>query len=477
MNRTHSSTNKGQSSLNANRRKDPKPSLYQGVDIALLKAGNFLHNARQEEVVIRAISIHEVNCLIENWLNLSLLPQDEAELNQMVKEKLPQQYWEFAEVFSKKASDQLPLHKDKVDHDIILKNENNLTLSSLYSMSLKQLELVKAYLENYLKKGFIVLSDASYASSVLFAKKPEGGWRFCVNYQKLNAITKTDRYPLPLIEETLAQLVRVKVFIKLNVRQAFYRIRMKESVENLITFWTRYRFYKYKVLPSDLCNSPAFFQRYINDVLFDYLNDFCTAYVNNILIYSDNLLKHDAQVKKVLQRLKEAELQADIKKSEFSVQSTKFLGFIISTEGIAMDPEKVAVVKNWPVPKSVKEIQSFLSFCNFYRNSLEKWGQVIRSLTKLTAKRAWHTLGELEIQAFEKVKKLVLSDAVRVHYFPYAETRMKTDASDEVVAGVLTQLQKDEKWKPAAYFSKTMSPEEMRYEIHDKEMLTVVRAL
>ena len=100
----------------------------------------------------------------------------------MVKEKLPQQYWEFAEIFSKKASDQLPLHKDKVDHDIILKNENNLTLSSLYSMSLKQLELIKAYLENHLKKSFIVLSDASYASPVLFAKKSEGEWHFCVDY-------------------------------------------------------------------------------------------------------------------------------------------------------------------------------------------------------------------------------------------------------------------------------------------------------
>ena len=174
----------------------------------------------------------------------------------MVKEKLPQQYWEFAEVFSKKASDQLPLHKDKVDHDIILENENNLTPSPLYSMSLEQLELVKAYLEDHLKKGFIVPSDAPYASPVLFAKKPEGGWRFCVDYRKLNAITKKDRYPLPLIEETLARLARVKVFTKLDVRQAFYRIRMKESVEDLTTFRTRYGSYKYKVLPFGLCNGP-----------------------------------------------------------------------------------------------------------------------------------------------------------------------------------------------------------------------------
>ena len=123
------------------------------------------------------------------------------ELNQRVKEKLPHQYWKFAEVFSKAASDQLPLHKDKVDHNIVLKEENNLTSSPLYT--LKQLKLVKAYLKDHLKKGFIVPSDASYASPVLFVKKSEGGWHFCVDYQKLNVITKKNRYPLPLIEETL----------------------------------------------------------------------------------------------------------------------------------------------------------------------------------------------------------------------------------------------------------------------------------
>ena len=187
---------------------------------------------------------------------------------------------------------------------------------------------------------------------------------------------------------------------------------MKESVKDLTTFCTRYRSYKYKVLPFSLCNSSASFQRYINDVLFDYLNDFCTAYVNDILIYSDDPLEHNAQVKKMLQCLKKAGLQADIKKSKFSIQSTKFLRFIISTEGIVMNPDKVSVVKDWLLLKSVKKIQSFLRFCNFYCCSLEKWGQVVHPLTKLTAKGAWHPLEELEIQAFEKAKELVLSDTV-----------------------------------------------------------------
>ena len=121
---------------------------------------------------------------------------------------------------------------------------------------------------------------------------------------------------------------------------------MKKSVENLIIFCIRYRFYKYKILSFSLCNSSAFFQRYINDVLFNYLNNFYTVYVNDILIYSDNPLKHNVQVKKMLQHLKKVDLQVKIKKSEFSVQLIKFLSFIISTESIAINSEKITVVKN-----------------------------------------------------------------------------------------------------------------------------------
>ena len=142
----------------------------------------------------------------------------------MMKKKLLQQYWEFAEIFSKKVSDQLSLHKNKVNHNIILEEVNNLISSSLYSMSLKQLKLIKIYLENHLKKNFIVFSDALYTSSILFEKKSEEKWCFCVDYWKLNAIIKKNRYLLSLIEKTLAQLIRVKVFIKLNIKQVFYQI-------------------------------------------------------------------------------------------------------------------------------------------------------------------------------------------------------------------------------------------------------------
>ena len=310
-------------------------------------------------------------------------------------------------------------------------------------MSLEQLELLRDYIEDHLRRGFIVPSNASYASPVLFAKKPGGGWRFCVDYRKLNSITKRDVYPIPLIQETLTRLARAMVFTKFDIRQAFYRIRLDKGVEELTTFRTRYRNFKYRVLPFGLCNGPATFQRYINKILSGLLDDFCTAYMDDILIYSEDPLEHEAHVAQVLERLKDAGLQVDIKKSEFAVKRTKFLGLIISTEGIEMDPEKTKAVRNWEVPTSLKGLQSFLGFCNFYRNFLKNFGRVARPLINLLKKGAWKPFGARELEAFQKAKDLILSDELLAHYSPFRKTRIETDASDGVVAGVFSQQQED----------------------------------
>lgn len=142
---------------------------------------------------------------------------------------------------------------------------------------------------------------------------------------------------------------------------------MDPNSEDLTTFRTRYRSYKYKVLPFGLTNGPATFQRFMNGVLFDYLDIFCTAYLDDILIYSENISDHCTQVRTFLQRLRDAGLQVDINKCEFSVTRTRYLGFIISTKEIGVDPDKVEAIKNWDPPTSVKTVQSFLGFCNFYR--------------------------------------------------------------------------------------------------------------
>ena len=463
---------------------DPKKFAAAGLDVATIAAPAFLLNARKKGTIIGHTSVYEIQKLMEDRLEVASVGDAEAsdpeeELQRQIDDKLPHPGYAGATLahFSKMDSDVLPPHRPGVDHDIKLTEGNNLTSSPLYGMSLEQLKLVKDYLDDHLRRGFITHSDASYASPVLFAKKPGGGWRFCVDYRKLNAITKKDAYPIPLIQETLTRLVRASVFTKLDIRQAFYRIRLSEDVEDLTTFRTRYGNYKYRVLPFGLCNGPATFQRYINKVLHGLLDDTCTAYLDDILIYSESPLEHEEHVAQVLRRLKEAGLQADIRKSEFAVKSTKFLGFIISTGGVSKDPEKVAAVRDWPEPRSLKGLQSFLGFCNFYRAFLKDYGRVVRPLTKLLKRGAWHAFGEAEQAAFQAAKDLLLSDNVLAHYSPDRETRMETDASDGVVAGVLNQLQDNGTWHPVAFYSKTMNLAQMNYDIHDKEMLAVVKGL
>ena len=201
-------------------------------------------------------------------------------------------------------------------------------------MSPEELDAVKRYLDSHLVKGFIQVSLASYSLSILFVKKPGGGIRFCVDYKRLNAITKKDCYPIPLIEETLAQLEGAKYFTKIDIRQTFYRIRISEDSEELTTFLTRFSVFKYLVMLFGLYNGPASWQHLINDTLFKFLHRFVQAYLDNILIYSKTLKEYHSHVCQVLQRLREAGLQVDINKCEFHVQKTKFLGLIVSTEGI-----------------------------------------------------------------------------------------------------------------------------------------------
>jgi hypothetical protein len=191
---------------------------------------------------------------------------------------------------------------------------------------------------------------------VLFVKKSDSSLQFCIDYQKLNAITWKDWYLLPLIDETLACISRAKVFTKLDICQAFHRIRVDPLSKDLTTFQTCYRSYKCKVLPFGLTNGPATFQHYINKTLMEYLDDFCTAYLDDILIYSENPLDYEEHVWKVLLQLCKAGLQADIKKCKFKVTCMKYLGFIISIDSIEVDLEKVEVICKWKHPTTVKDV-------------------------------------------------------------------------------------------------------------------------
>ena len=336
-------------------------------------------------------------------------------------------------------------------------------------MSQDELKCLKKYLEEHLDKGFIRASSSPAASPVLFARKPGGGLRFCVDYRQLNAMTIKNRYPLPLIKETLERICKAKIYSKIDIIAAFNRLRMQQGEEWKTAFRTRYGLYEYLVMPFGLANAPSSFQNFINDVLQGMLDDFCTAYIDDILIYSNSKKEYQAHVRKVLAALQKAGLQADIDKCEFHVTEISYLGLIISTEGIRMDPKKVEAVQNWETPTCVKDVQAFIGFANFYRRFIRAFSDIVRPMINAIKKdKAFRWSIECQ-KSFESLKERFTTAPILAHFDFEKECIVETDASDNVSAGVLSQYGDDGLLHPVAFFSRKHSPQEIN--CHDNSGL------
>ena len=433
------------------------------MDIRMIGPAPIAHLARRPG--------HQVFVASMKDIEKALAPKKKVD----VLSKLPSEYHEFASLFSQEEADKLPPHRS-YDHKIPLRPGTEPPFGPLYNMSREELVVLKKFLDENLAKGFIRASSSPAAAPVIFVKKPGGGLRLCVDYRGLNALTTKNRYPLPLIRETLNLLASSTIFTKVDVIAAFNRIRMAEGEEWKTAMRTRYGLFESLVMPFGLTGSPSTWQRFINDTLREYLDIFCTAYVDDILIFSKNKKEHREHVRKVFAKLKESGIQLDIAKCEFHVTTVKFLGLIITNGGIHMDPAKVAAVLEWEVPKSVKDIQSFLGFANFYRRFIRAFSKIVSPLTKLTRKNVKFLWDKIAQDAFEELKRAFTTAPVLVMFDPEKPCVVETDSSDEVTGAVLSQNDNDGVLKPVAYLSSRLSPTECNYDIYDKELLAIVRA-
>ncbi|USP73296.1 Reverse Transcriptase [Curvularia clavata] len=391
---------------------------------------------------------------------------------------IPKEYRtnEFKELFEENEATDLAEHQDW-DHEIILEDGAKLTPGGMYPISPEHDAELKEYLRKNLKKGFIRPGSGPMASPILFVKKPNGKWRLCVDYRRLNAVTRKNRYPLPLITELMDRLQGAKWFTKFDVREGFYRIRIKEGDEWKTAFKTKYGLFEYTVMPFGLTNAPATFQSVINNALHEYLGVFATAYLDDVLVYSKGTLEeHIEHVKKVLRKLKEYKLYLQPGKCEFHTQETEFLGFIISTEGVKMNPKKVQAVRDWKTPKTVKDVQSFLGLANYYRKFIKDYSKITAPLTEITKKEVGFRWKQEQQKAFDKLKQTFLEAPVLEMYDPQRPTRLETDASDYALGAVLSQQCPDGKWRPVFYHSRKFDEAELNYDVHDKELLGVVDA-
>ncbi len=210
--------------------------------------------------------------------------------------------------------------------------------------------------------------------------------RFCIDYQKLNAIIKRNRYSLLLINEMIDKIVDCKHLTWLNIISTFNKLRMHSNSENYTIFIIALKAYKSKMLFFELINDSVSFQQYMNDVLWDFLNDFCQVYLDDILIYSKTQQEHWQHVKMILNHLREADLQVDIQKCKFNVEETVFLKVLVSEQDLCMNFIKVKVIVNWTTSINLKEVQSFVRFVNFYCRFIKDFSKLVKSFTQLTRK-------------------------------------------------------------------------------------------
>jgi hypothetical protein len=365
-------------------------------------------------------------------------------------------------LFSKVAADIFPPHRP-YDHRIPLKEGCEPPFGPLYSLSRPELVALKAFLEENLTKGFIRQSSSSAGAPILFVKQGDGSLRLVVDYRGINEITVKNRYPIPLIRETLMGLSKARWFTKLDVRGAYNLIRMAEGEEWKTAFRTRYGLFKSLVMPFGLTNAPADFQRFINDALALILDRFASAYLDDILIYSDILEEHREQVRQVLEKLLAAGLHLKPEKCEFYQKEVKYLGLIIGTDVIKMDPDKIAAVHDWPIPQKVKDVRSFLGFANFYRSFIRRYSELAQPLTRLTRKGVAFKWGIEEQAAFAALQLSFTSAPILRRFDHPRDIVVETDTSDYVSAGVLSQYDDDGLLHPIAFFLKKHSPAKCNY--------------
>jgi transposase InsO family protein len=391
---------------------------------------------------------------------------------------VPAHLHEYSEVFAKESFDSLPQERPW-DHAIELIPGATPTGCKVYPLSPVEQTELDAFIQENLSTGRIRPSKSPMASPVFFIKKKDGSLRLVQDYRALNAITVKNKYPLPLISELVSKLQGAKYFTKLDIRWGYNNVRIKKGDEWKAAFRTNRGLFEPLVMFFGLTNSPATFQTMMDDIFRELVAEgVVVVYLDDILIFTRTLEEHREVTRRVLDLLRQHKLYLRPEKCEFERTSVEYLGLVISHDTVAMDPVKVAGVQNWPQPTSKLELQSFLGFVNFYRRFIQDFSHHARPLFNLTKADASWKWGTAEEDAFSKLKELITSAPVLESPDPSTPFRIEADSSDFATGAVLSQPSSfDGKWHPVAFYSKSLDAVQRNYEIHDKEMLAIIRAL
>jgi hypothetical protein len=468
--------------------KSPKISVIEEIDEEERK--NHTMNPMDDEDSCIAVLIEGTEDEQEPvWINVKTTASvefhakyDEKKEDLPLEEQIPKEYHEYLSIFSEKEASRFPPSR-KWDHKIDLKPEFEPKSCKVYNLTPEEQVEQDKFLKENLEKGYIRPSESSMASPMFFVAKKDDRpgdrkLRPCQDYRRLNDATIKNTYPLPLISEIMDKLQGAKYFTKLDIRWGYNNVRIREGDEWKAAFKTNKGLFEPTVKFFGLCNSPATFQAMMDDMFSDLVDKgIMIVYMDDILIYGKTEDQLEENTKLVLERLRDADLYCKPKKCEFGKTKIEYLGMVVEEGKISMDPGKLRGIREWPTPTTVKQVRAFLGFGNFYRRFIRGFSDLAKPLNDLLKKdRTFDWTDDCQ-QAFDFLKQRFTEEPVLAmpdHSKPF---QIEADASKYASGAVLTQCDINGDRHPVAYISKTFSPAKRNYDIYDRELLAIIRAL
>ena len=335
---------------------------------------------------------------------------------------------------------------------------------------------ISRMVQEMLGEGVIQESASPWASPVVLVRKKDGTLRFCVNYRRLNAVTRKDTFPLPRIDDLLDQLKGKKIFSTLDAKRGYWQIKVQEESVAKTAFVTFDGLYEFRVMPFGLCNAPSTFQRLMQRTLSG-LSRFCSVYIDDILVFSETVEDHMEHLRQVFCRLRDVGLKLHPQKCFLGRSEVPYLGHIISSNGIFPNPDKIEAVKKYPTPTNVRSVREFLGLASYYRRFVPNFAKIAGPLHMLTRANVPFLWTESCEGAFSQLKELLVSPPLLAYPDFSKPFILHTDASGKGLGAVLEQEQGDGKNHPVAFASRTLSKHEERYGITELETLAVVWSL
>ena len=463
-------TTKSEITLNLLNYSQDTVTLYKNTKVGTCES--HYDNDSQTKGRIARISELETDSSVPPHL-LDLFDRSSKNLTSSERATLVQLLNKYQNSFSK-SSDDIG-HTDLVQHSINTRDAAPIRLPPR-RLPLGKRQIEKEEIKKMLDRGIIEPSTSAWSSPVVLITKKDGSPRFCLDYRKLNDVTVKDAYPLPRVEDCINALSGSKYFSSLDLNSGYWQVGMKTEDKEKTAFATTMGLYQFTVMSFGLSNAPSTFERLMENVLRGLQWEECLLYMDDIIVPCESIHQGIERLDHVLSRLQNANLKLKPSKCILFQDKVKFLGHVVSQDGILTDPDKITAVQTWPIPRNSKELKSFLGLCSYYRKFVKDFAKIAKPLHKISEKHAKFTWSDECEASFRTLKKALTSSPILAYPVPSAPFILDTDASDLSTGAVLSQVQNDRE-VVIAYHSKSLNIHEQSYCVTRKELLAVVTAL